>query len=180
MRIVKLVAVSTVAALLAGAAVASARPGSPSTGAIAAACKGMQLTGSFSVVRGSAGAGNISYALLLKNRSSRTCTLTGLPSVRLVGKSGKPLPTAVKAEHPGFLTAVLVTLRPNAWARATARFSPDVPGTGEPTQGARCESVAYRLRVNATGGGTTSVPVKPPTSVCEHGRLLFSAYTPRS
>ena len=162
----------TAAAMLAvggGAAVASA-------GSAAAFCTGSQLTGSFSVVPGSPGAGNITYALVLRNSSHATCDLTGLPSVRLLGKTGKPLPTHVQAAFPGALTAILVRLAPGQHARATARFSPDVPGVGEPTQGTRCEAVAYRLRVTAKGGGTTTVAIHPPTSVCEHGRLLFSAY----
>ncbi len=144
--------------------------------ALPARCAGSQLHGTFSAVRGSAGAGNITYALVLRNGSTRTCTLTGLPSAVLLGRSGARLPTAVKPAFPGALAAVLVTLAPGKATRATARFSPDVPGRGEPTQGRRCEPVAYRLRVNAQGGGTSTVPVKPPTSVCEHGRLLFSAY----
>jgi hypothetical protein len=70
---------------------------------------------------------------------------------------------------------VLVTLNPGQSTRATARFSPDVPGPGEQTLG-RCEPIAYSFRVTGQGGGTTSAKVLPPTSVCEHGRLLFSAY----
>jgi hypothetical protein len=164
-------ACSLVVAALAVAATAAAQPA-----AIAARCGGTQLKGTFSVVRGSAAAGSIVYALVLRNRSMRTCTLTGLPSVRLLGRTGKRLPTHVRAAFPGALTAVLVTLKPGQSTRATARFSPDVPGPGEPTAGKRCEPVAYRLRLFAQGGGTTTVPVKPPTSFCEHGSLQFSAY----
>ncbi len=138
-------------------------------------CKGSQLTGSFAAVPGSAGAGNISYALRLKNSSTASCSVTGLPQGRLLRRHGGALPTEIRAAFPGALSAVLVTLRPGQSTRATARFSPDVPGTGEQTQGA-CEPTAYRLRVTARGGGTTTVNVLPPTSVCEHGRLLFSAY----
>jgi hypothetical protein len=139
-------------------------------------CAGSQLAGTFSVVRGSAGAGNISYRLVLKNVSGRRCTVTGLPRGRLLSKAGKPLPTHVKAAFPGALTAVLVRLAPGARTVATARFSPDVPGVGEPTSGLRCEPTAYWFRVTGQGGGTTKVKVAPPTPVCEHGRLLFSAY----
>ncbi len=138
-------------------------------------CKGSQLAGSFSAIRGSAGAGSISYALRLRNTSTASCSVTGLPQGQLLGRHGGRLPTQIRAEFPGALTAILVTLRPGASARATARFSPDVPGTGEQTAG-RCEPVAYILRVTAPGGGTTVAKVLPPTPVCEHGRLLFSAY----
>jgi hypothetical protein len=131
--------------------------------------------GSFAAIPGSAGAGNISYRLVLRNRSSADCDLTGLPSARLLGATGRPLPTNVKPAFPGALAAVLVRLAPGAKTKASARFSPDVPGVGETTSG-RCEPVAHWLRVNGQGGGTVKVKVTPPTSVCEHGRLLFSAY----
>ena len=140
-------------------------------------CKGAQLSGRFAAVAGSAGAGNISYALTLKNVSRATCTISGLPAGQLLGKRGGKLPTHIRAEHPNQLTAVLVRLRPGASARATARFSPDVPGTGEPVMGNRCEPVAYRLRVSAPGGGTVNTRIAPATSVCEHGRMFFSAYS---
>ncbi|HEU5363696.1 MAG TPA: DUF4232 domain-containing protein [Gaiellaceae bacterium] len=158
--------------LLVVAGIASAFGSSPK----GAPCSGVQLAGAFSVVRGSAGAGNISYRLALKNVSGSTCTVTGLPQGRLLSKTGKPLPTHVQAATPGMLTAVLVRLAPGAHAYAEARFSPDVPGVGEPVAGRRCEPTAYWFRVTAPGGGTKKVKVAPPTSVCEHGRLFFKAY----
>jgi Protein of unknown function (DUF4232) len=156
-----------VLAVTASAAGAASRAGT---------CTGTQLSGTFSVVRGSAGAGNISYRLVLKNVSTRSCTVTGLPQGRLLGKTGKPLPTHVKAAFPGGLTAVLVTLAPGQKAYATARFSPDVPGPGEPVAGTKCEPTAWWFRVSAPGGGTTKAKLSPPTPVCEHGQLLFTAY----
>jgi hypothetical protein len=146
----------------------------------AASCAGSQLSGSFSAVRGSAGAGNITYKLVLKNVSSRECVVTGLPQGRLLGKAGKPLPTHVKAAFPQGLAAILVHLAPGATTFATARFSPDVPGVGEPTAGTKCEPTSWWFRVTGQGGGTTKVKVAPPTPVCEHGRLLFSAYSVKS
>lgn len=157
-----------VCAAAATAAAAGARPAGTT-------CTGSQLAGTFTAIPGSAGAGNITYRLVLRNRSAVRCELSGLPSARLLGKTGKPLPTNVRAAFPGALSAVLVRLAPGQRTRATARFSPDVPGIGETTVG-RCEPIAYALRVNAQGGGTTTVKITPPTSVCEHGRLLFSAY----
>jgi hypothetical protein len=139
-------------------------------------CKGTDLTGGFAVVPGSAGAGNIVYALRLKNRSSTSCSLTGTPVVELHGRTGKKLPTRIRPAHPGAQTAVLVTLQPGRRAKATARFTPDVPGPGEPT-GAQCELRAYRLVVHPNGGGRTSVAIVPPTPVCIHGTLTFSVYT---
>jgi hypothetical protein len=138
------------------------------------ACAGRDLTGTFAAVRGSAGAGQISYNLSLRNRSTRACFVSGIPGLRLVGRSGALLPTHVSPAHPGQLTAVRVVLRPRAYAAATARFSPDVPGVGEPV-GKTCERIAYRLRVTPPpGGGVTIVPVLPRTPVCEHGGMVLS------
>jgi Protein of unknown function (DUF4232) len=145
-----------------------------------AACAGAQLTGTFNVVRGSAGAGNITYKLVLKNVSTHMCTLTGLPQGRLLGKTAKALPTHVRAASPGMLTAILVRLAPGKTTFATARFSRDVPGTGEPTAGRKCEPTAWWFRVTGQGGGTTKVKLGPPTPVCEHGQLLFSGYSQKS
>jgi Protein of unknown function (DUF4232) len=163
--------------LLVPIAVAAAALASTASAASSfASCTGNQLTGSFTVVRGSAGAGNITYQLVLQNVSKTQCTLTGLPQGRLLGKTGKQLPTHVRAAFPGALTSVLVRLAPGKKAYASARFSPDVPGVGEPTAGTKCEPTSWFLRVTAQGGGTTKVKIVPATPVCEHGRLLFSAY----
>ena len=139
-------------------------------------CAGAQLTGRFAGVPGSAGAGNIVYALTLTNRSTRSCTVSGLPKVTLLGIHGRRLATQVVAARPNQLTAALITLTHGGSARATARFSPDVPGVGEGQIGP-CEPKAYRLSVTSPGGGAAVVPISPPTSVCEHGRLQFSAYS---
>lgn len=141
-----------------------------------ASCTGSQLAGTFTVVPGSGAAGSIGYVLRLKNVSASTCMLTGLPQGSLLSKSGKALPTHITPEFPGAMTAILVRLAPGAWTHAGARFSPDVPGVGEPTSGTKCEPVAYWLRVNGQGGGATKVKISPPTSVCEHGAMKFSAY----
>jgi hypothetical protein len=138
-------------------------------------CAGAQLAGQFRVVPGSGAAGSISYQLTLRNTSTTPCTVTGLPLGQLLGKRKTKLPTHVRAAHPGALTAVLVTLVPGDSTFATARFSPDVPGQGEGVNGP-CEPKAYWFRVTAPGGGTTTVKLTPPTPVCEHGRLFFSAY----
>ena len=164
-------------ALIAAAAAAVAACGA-SAGGGPTACTGAQIAGAFKVVPGSAGAGNIVYALTLKNISSRTCTVTGLPQGRLLGQHGGALPTHIRAAFRPGLTAVLVRLAPGKSARATARFSPDVPGVGDHTPGA-CEPKAYALRVSLAGGGTTNAKLSPATPVCERGQLQFSAYGPR-
>jgi uncharacterized protein DUF4232 len=142
-----------------------------------APCTAARLTGTFAVVPGSAGAGNIVYALHLKNTSRTACTVTGIPGLTLLGRHGRKLPTHPSPAHRGALTAVLVTLAPGRSAKATARFSPDVPGVGEPVSGRQCEPVAYTLLVHPNGGGTLRAPIRPPTSVCEHGGMSWSVLT---
>jgi hypothetical protein len=143
--------------------------------ATVAPCTGPTLSGTFSVVYGSAGAGNIVYALTLTNRSRQACFVSGLAGLRLLGRTGRALPTHVQPAFRGALTAVRVVLRPGARAKATARFSPDVPGVGEPAR-KQCEPTAYRVRVTPPpGGGTLVARVTPPTPVCEHGGIQLSA-----
>ena len=140
----------------------------------APACVGRDLTGTFAGVPGSAGAGQISYNLRLRNHSSHTCFVSGLPVLRLVDRAGKLLPTHIAPSHPGQLTAVRVVLRPGGYSAATARFSPDVPGPGEQVTGP-CERKAFRARVTAPpGGGVVVVPLIPATPVCEHGSMVLS------
>jgi hypothetical protein len=147
------------------------------TAHLAPPCTGARLSGTFDVVPGSPGAGNIVYALRLKNVSHASCTVTGIPGVTLLDRRGRRLPTHPFPAQPGALTAVLVTLAPGKAASATARFSPDVPGPGEPVTGRRCEPVAYTLLVRPNGGGTVRAPLRPPTPVCEHGGMSWSVLT---
>jgi hypothetical protein len=163
-------------ALILGAAALGLALGGGGPAATVAPCTGVQLSGTFSVVYGSAGAGSISYALRLQNRSRQACFVSGLAGLRLIGRTGRPLPTHVVPAFRGGLTAVRVVLRSGARAKATARFSPDVPGTGEPVAGRMCEPTADRVRVTPPpGGGTLVAPVRPPTPVCEHGTIVLSA-----
>jgi len=153
-----LIAAYAACALAAGHAGAATRP-----------CAGSALRGSFAVVPGSAGAGNIVYRLHIRNRSSAACAVPARPRMVLLDARGRALPTHVLAVGPGKSTR-LVILRPGGGAHVDARFSPDVPGPGEGTTG-RCEPVAHRLRILAPGGGAAVVAIAPPTSVCEHGSL---------
>jgi hypothetical protein len=140
-----------------------------------APCTGARLSGSFSAIYGSAGAGNISYALRLRNSSARTCFVSGLAGLRLLGKDRKPLPTNVRPAFRAGLTAVRVVLRPGAHARATARFSPDVPGPGdgrphslraERLQGAGHAAAGRRHRRRAD---------RAADPACEHALMFLSA-----
>jgi hypothetical protein len=143
--------------------------------ASAGPCPAASLRGTFSLVPGSPGAGNVVYVLRLRNRSSASCFVSGLPTLRLLGQRRQPLPTHVVAAHPGQLTAVRVLLPPGGYASASARFSPDVPGPGEQTEGA-CEPKAFFLRLWPQGGGNLLARVRPPTSVCEHGGMTVTSF----
>jgi Protein of unknown function (DUF4232) len=138
-------------------------------------CAAADLAGSFSVVPGSAGAGNIVYSLHLTNTSSSPCSVSGLPAVTLLDRNGSPLPTHVSAAQAGQATAARIVLQSGDAAKADARFSPDVPSTGEQQTGP-CEPKAYVLRVTAPDGGTVAAPISPPTAVCGHGSLSFSVF----
>jgi hypothetical protein len=166
--------VLTAAATSAGAASGGTAPG----------CRAAQLGGRMSVLRGSAGAGQITYVLALRNRSPARCTISGMPGLRLLDRRGGALPTHERPASPGTGTAVLVTLASGGRAYATVRFSPDVPGPGEGT-GRRCEPLAHAVRVNlpSPARGTLTAPVSPPTSVCSRGALsvgLLSSVRPRA
>ena len=76
------------------------------------------------------------YALVLRNRSSRSCAVSGLPQVTLLGLHGKMLATHVRAASANLRAAPLILLKHGDSASATARFSPDVPGPGEQQRGA--------------------------------------------
>ena len=141
---------------------------------LAAACAASQLGGTFAAVPNSAGAGNIVYALVLRNVSKHDCFVSGIPGLTLLDRRGHRLPTHVRPVQPGALTAVRVDLQPGARARATTRFSPDVPGPGEHVIG-RCEPVAYTLRITPGDGGTLRAQIRPPTPVCEHGTMTWTA-----
>jgi hypothetical protein len=162
-----LLAAGFAALVLAGAAAADQ--------ASTPACRGASLGGVFAVVNGSAGAGSISYDLRLRNRSSSSCFVSGIPGLRLLGKTGTVLPTKVEPDKAGALTAAKIVLKPGGYAAATARFSPDVPGVGEPQLKKQCEPTAYKLKVSPSGGGSLIIPASPPTPVCSHGRLVLTA-----
>jgi Protein of unknown function (DUF4232) len=138
-------------------------------------CGGADLSGSFDAQDGSAGAGTITYTLTLTNTSTAACTVSGTPEGILLDNNGQSLPTHVLTVPASQGTAQAVVLQPGDTAKADARFSPDVTGTGD-AQSGRCEPVAHVFRVTA-GGGTLDAPITPPTSVCERGTLSFRPFT---
>ena len=151
------------------------KPETTTSTTAASACAASSLQGSFEVVEGSAGAGQISYDLTLTNTGSSPCSVSGIPQVQLLGTTGAALPTTASAE-PGRGAGGKVVLQPGAKATAEARFSPDVTGQGDQQSG-QCQPTATVLRVTAPGGGTLDAPVQPPTPVCERGSLHFRPFT---
>ena len=146
------------------------------TGASAAnACTGDAMSGTFNVIPGSAGAGQISYRLTVTNTSPVACYVSGLPQVQLIGATGADLPTSVIPEQPGAGTAAKIVIQPNASAFAEARFSPDVNGTGD-SQTGQCQPKSVTLRASF-GGAPLDVAVKPATPVCEQGQLRFKLFS---
>jgi Domain of unknown function (DUF4232) len=133
-------------------------------------CTGQQLSGTFVLVPGSAGAGQIEYGLTLTNTSHSACYVRGIPKATLLGASAAALPTHVTAGGDG--APARVVLEPGASAVAHARFSPDVPGQGDSQSGA-CQPQAHTLQVMPNGGGVTDAAIRPATSVCEQGTLNF-------
>ena len=147
----------------------------PTTTTTAAApCLASALAGTFTTVPGSAGAGQITYRLRLTNQGDAACYVAGVPEGRLVGRDGRTLPTNIGPAKPSDSTAGRAVITPGGAATADARFSPDVPGTGD-ASGPACEPKASTLVVTI-GSGEIEAPVSPPTSVCERGTIFFSAY----
>ncbi|WP_328885246.1 DUF4232 domain-containing protein [Streptomyces sp. NBC_00316] len=68
-------------------------------------CATSQLTGSLG--GGDAGAGNLYRYLVLINRSSTTCHLTGFPGVSLLDASGRQIGPAATREHTSYAPVVL-------------------------------------------------------------------------
>jgi Protein of unknown function (DUF4232) len=130
-------------------------------------CPGSDVTATFDVVPGSAGAGNIVYALKLTNSSSSPCELA-LTGFQLLDANGNDVPTNVTAPTATTLLAASESLGYHA------RFSPDVNGTGDNTNG-QCQPTSATLRITLAGGGTVDAPIKPPTPVCEKGSMSLTS-----
>jgi hypothetical protein len=143
------------------------------TGSVTSAkpCQGTDLSAVFVEVPNSAGAGQIAYALDVKNSSASACFVQGIPKGTLLGVNGTALPTHVKASGGG---TKRIVLPPGASATAQARFSPDVAGEGDSQSGV-CQPQAHTFQLTA-GGGVTEAAIKPATSVCQQGTLHFEPF----
>jgi len=147
----------------------------PTPATSASPCLASALTANFAAIPGSGAAGQIGYRLRLTNEGDSPCFVSGILPAQLLGRDGGKLPTNVSPAQPGTGSAVRVDLSPGDAATADARFSPDVPGGSEQTDGP-CEPKAYTLRLTV-GAGTLDAPIVPPTPVCERGSLSFSNLT---
>lgn len=172
-------AAASVAASNAPSSPAAAAPSANGTATGTARCHTQDLSASFTVVNGSAGAGSISYNLRLTNKSGHLCTIYGFPGMLLLDAKHRPLPTNVVWDS--LVPKRLVWLIPGASASSTVRFSPDVPGTGDngtaaPGQPWTCEPTAYYVEITPPDETTQLVTsVAPATPVCERGTMQTSA-----
>ena len=152
-----------VAALLAGGALATG-----SSTVKAGGCNANNFAAHMREIKGSAGAGSISYRLSLTNTGSKACRLGNYARLQLEKADGKDLPTHVHQVG----TPATITVAAGATASAPLRFSPDIPGPGEPKHGP-CEPRASLVVVTLLypSSGSTVAQVRPKTSVCSHGSI---------
>jgi hypothetical protein len=149
-------------AIVAIAAAAFAATGASGAG------KKCVLRAQMTFIKGSMGAGNVSYRLTLRNAGSGLCVGSTTPGLQLKTGIGHNLPTHVK--YRGRSTRLSIGKGGDVLSASTSlRFSPDIPGPGEPSRG-RCEPKAVFVKVNF-GSASYIGGVHPPTSVCEHGTM---------
>jgi hypothetical protein len=131
------------------------------SGGSASPCSANDLTATYRVLPGSAGAGNIVYTLKVTNSSQAACTVSGIPSIAYLDATGAALKSSIYPNGAG--TAALVTLQPGASASADVRFSPDVdpcdPGT------------ATMLKLTLPDSTSLTTKIDPQTRLCGNGGL---------
>ena len=130
------------------------------------ACTAHDLTGTFQVLQGSAGAGNIVYTLKVTNASQAACTVSGIPDLTVLDASGNRMPStpSVTTSH-----GPTVALQPGDSATAQVRFSPDVTPCDTGT--------AKTLRVTMPDGSTFDTKFDPATHLCGGGSLQPTPFT---
>jgi hypothetical protein len=129
------------------------------------ACTASDLTGTFRIVEGSAGAGNIVYTLRATNASQGACTVSGFPTIFFLDASGKVMPskTSTNDDH-----IAVVTLQPGDTATSQVRFSPDVTP---------CDSgTATTIRTELPDQTTFDAKIDPATKLCGAGTLQPSPW----
>jgi hypothetical protein len=155
------IAVCTITATVAAVALAATASGRPSS-----RCEAAFLHAKMSVIHGSAAAGHIEYLLTIHNRGPSICLVHEHPGLELLGAGGQHLPTHVKDQGQGGLAVIHL----GQTVSAKLRFSPDIPGPGEPGHGP-CEQPAHHVKVTLNQSITLVAAVEPPTSVCQHGAI---------
>jgi hypothetical protein len=126
-------------------------------------------SGTWKVVPDSQGAGHVAADLAFQNTSSHPCTIAGFPGVSLLASNDHPLPTNVQKDTSLAVTTIKVA--PGAWVHAEMRYSPNVPGPGEPQSG-QCEPTAVHALALLPGDSAwTHITLGNPTTVCEKGEL---------
>lgn len=119
-------------------------------------------------IKNSAGAGHVSYRLTMRNKGPGSCLVSTYPELQLLTAREKRLPTnVIRTERPK--TNVIPA---GETAKATLRFSPDIPGPREPTHGA-CEPKAEKFSIQLSPEKVVG-PVEPPVSVCSHGKMTMT------
>lgn len=131
-------------------------------------CSAQHLSAKMTLIKGSFGAGNVSYKLSVKNNGPGSCIMSTYPGLKLVSATGKALPTRVKPTQKAKTNVIPA----GQTATAKLRFSPDIPGPGEPTHGA-CEPKAAKIVVSLNPT-TVRGPINPPTSVCQKGLMTMT------
>ncbi len=148
-------------------------PGSPSTTAASGGqCLAATLSGSFTIILGSAGAGHVSARVVLTNTGTATCRTGGYVGMQLLGAGGTHLPTTVVRDAALAVTAL--TMTPGSSVSAVARFSPDIPGPAD-TQTGPCQPVAASTLVTPPNDTHQIVAHGPGSSVCESGTIDMQA-----
>lgn len=139
------------------------------TAASPALCTVANLQATFSVIPNSQGAGNEVARIVLTNSGSTVCQTYGYVGMLLLGANGAALPTDV-VRVPGTSNYPIINLAPGASASATARFSPDIPGTGDSQTGA-CQPTATSTEITPPDNTAHLIVPGPGTSVCEGGTM---------
>lgn len=167
MKIVRLV-VGPAALIVALSVLAAATSAATTATATTHPCRASRLSATMTHIFGSEGAGSTGYLLKIVNHGARACQLGDHAGLQLIDAKGRKLPTNVDF----FGRRGPVTIAAGHSVSAGLRFSPDIPGVGEPGRGP-CEPQAHTVLValRAPASGGLAAAVKPPTSVCEHGQI---------
>lgn len=155
--------------------IASSSPSSAPTHSGGSACTTAEMpSGTWRVVPASEGAGHVAADIAFKNVSGHTCTVSGFPGVSLLASNDHPLPTNVLRNSAVAVTTIKVA--PGAWVHAEMRYSPNVPGPGEPGTG-QCEPMTVHALAQLPGDSAWApVTLDHPTTVCEKGELQVKPF----